>query len=50
MRVGRVVNIFKYIGRTCEACGATSEIEKWTLTDKGLQCPVCSHVQGGTEK
>jgi Zn ribbon nucleic-acid-binding protein len=37
----------KHVGRKCEACGATSEIPKWALTDKGLECPACGHTQGG---
>jgi len=37
----------KYVGRKCETCGATSEIPKWTLTDNGLKCPACGHIQGG---
>jgi len=42
----RVSQLLKYVGRKCEACGATSEIPKWTLTDNGLKCPACGHIQG----
>lgn len=41
----RRINFTKYVGRTCEACRITSELDKWTVTDEGLKCPACGHVK-----
>ncbi|MGB8781043.1 MAG: hypothetical protein WCD81_10400 [Candidatus Bathyarchaeia archaeon] len=42
----RRINMTKYIGRVCEACRITSELDRWTLTEEGLKCPKCGHVKG----
>jgi transcription elongation factor Elf1 len=39
------INLAKYVGRTCEACRTTSELDKWTVTEKGFKCPACGHVK-----
>lgn len=39
------INFTKYVGRTCEACRTTSELDKWRATEEGLKCPVCGHVK-----
>ena len=39
------ISFTKYVGRTCEACRTTSELDKWAIIEEGLKCPRCGHVK-----